>query len=106
VVRLEWSEDFSLAFDESTVTTSGGKTPVTLNINRTGGFSGNVTVSPPLSTPRGIVLPLDSITTKGNSVTFKITVKVSAQRGIDPLLFAGKDDSNREWDATIALLVQ
>jgi hypothetical protein len=38
--------------------------------------------------------------------TFKIKVKGSAQRGTYPLLFAGKDDTGRERDATLTLVVQ
>src|SRR5262249_44714290 len=63
--------DFSLAFAQSTVTTGPGKVPVTVNINRMGGFTGNVTVSDNAATPKGIVPLLTSTPTTGNSVTFK-----------------------------------
>ena len=98
--------DFSMAFDQPTITSSGGKTPVTLDVNRIGGFAGNVAITPPASTPKGIVPLIDSIATTGNSVTFKIKVKGSARPGRYPLVFAGKDESGRERDASLTLVVQ
>ena len=74
--------------------------------NRIGGFAGNVTISPPATTPKGIVPLIDTITTSDNSVTFKIKVKGSARPGNYPLVFAGKDDTGRERDATLTLVVQ
>ena len=98
--------DFSLGFNPSTITASAGtKVPVTVNVNRTGGFAGNVTVTPPSTLPKGVKVPGDPGSTTGNSLSFKIKVKGSAQPGNYPLVFAGKDDTGRERDATLTLVI-
>jgi hypothetical protein len=99
-------QDFSLDFAQLAITTSGTKVPVMLNINRSGGFTGNETVSPPASTPKGIVPPPGSTPTAGNSVNFKIKVRGSAQPGSYPLIFTGTDDFGRHREATLTLVVQ
>jgi lysophospholipase L1-like esterase len=105
-LNLFRSQDFSVGFDQSTITTSAGKVLATLKINRTGGFTGTVTVSPPAVTPKGIIPLLGLTPTTGDSVTFKIKVKGSAQPGAHALVFVGKDDSGRQRNATLTLVVQ
>ena len=98
--------DFSLAFDQSTVTTSApSKASVTVNINRTASFAGNVTLTPTLPVPAGIKLPGFPASTAAGSLSFKIKIKGNARPGTYPIVFAGKDDSGRERDATLTLVV-
>jgi hypothetical protein len=99
--------DFALVFDQSTITTSApGKSPVTLNINRTAGFAGNVTLALISPLPAGVRLPGFPASTTGSSVSFKIKLKGRAQPGVYPIVLAGKDDSGRERDATLTLHIQ
>ena len=99
--------DFSLGFTQSLITASApSKVPVTLNVNRTGGFTGNVTITPVSVVPRGLKLPGFPASTTGNSLDFKIKLKGNAPSGKYPIVFAGKDDSGRERDSTLTLQVQ
>ena len=99
--------DFSLGFDRPSVTvTAPGKTSVTLNINRTGGFSGNVAVAPISSVLSGVKFVGIPSSTTGNAVPFKIKVKANVPHGTYPLNFAGRDDTGRERDAQLTLIVQ
>ncbi|MGH9763310.1 MAG: hypothetical protein ACREAC_20975, partial [Blastocatellia bacterium] len=68
--------DFSLALTQSSVTvTPPTKQAVTVSIDRTGGFSGTVTVAPG-SLPSGIsVKGANQASTAGNSAAFKFKVK-------------------------------
>jgi hypothetical protein len=101
--------DFALSFDQPAITTpAGSKVGITLNISRLNGFTGNVNISPPTDLPRGIKIPLDPSTpTAGNSLSFKIKVKGSAQPGTDLIVFTGVDDSGKlSHTVTLTLMVQ
>ena len=89
--------DFSLSFDQQTVTGEiGTKVSAKLNITRTAGLTGNVTISVPETLPLGIAVALEPTTpTTGNSLTFKIKLKRRAQAGTRTLVFTGVDDSGR-----------
>jgi FG-GAP-like repeat len=65
---------FSLGFDSTIVTAQAGTTVrVTVNINRSPGFTGNVTVTPPESAMGIKPKPNDPKTTTDTSVTFNRT---------------------------------
>lgn len=100
--------DFSLSFDQATVDgTLGTKVKVRININRFGGFTGNVTVTPPdLSAIRVIPKPPDPISTTDSSVSFKLKIKGGAPTGPHQITFTGRDDSGRERTATVRLVIQ
>jgi len=98
--------DFSLSLDQPTLTAQAGtKVRVTVNINRTGGFTGNVTATPP--DPQGGIKakPADPITTTDTSATFKLKVSEGTAPGTYHLLIKGVDDSGRERDVTLTLVV-
>ena len=101
--------DFSLGFDQPQVVgLPPGKVPVTLKINRTGGFTGNVTVAPATETsllPPGIRFPGFPASTTADNLSFKIKLKGRVPSGKYPIVFAGKDDSGRERDTTLLLVV-
>ncbi|HEU4386560.1 MAG TPA: VCBS repeat-containing protein, partial [Blastocatellia bacterium] len=96
---------FSLGFDSPTVTAQQGtKIRVTVNINRIGGFTGNVTVTPP--DPRGInPKPPAPIATTETSVTFRLKTG-GARRGRHQETFTAHDDSGRTIAATLTVIVQ
>jgi hypothetical protein len=99
--------DFSLSFAQPNVTvTRGTKIKVRLNITRTSGFTGKITLSPPAEKFPGIVVPEDFFLPESDSVSFKIKAKGSAQPGTYQLGFTGKDDSGKNHPVTLTLIVQ
>ncbi|MEW6130018.1 MAG: hypothetical protein AB1757_23485 [Acidobacteriota bacterium] len=100
--------DFSLAFDSPTVTgVRGTKVKIRVNINRTGGFSGNVTVTPPDLVAEGIVPKFpEPITGTDPTVAWKFKIKGWAELGPHSLTFTGKDESGRTRTATVTLMVE
>jgi hypothetical protein len=105
-VDIPTGPDFSFSFSQPSVTTSFGKIKVTADINRTGGFTGNVTITPATSLPRGIILVGDSVSTTENKVNFKLKVKASAALGTHQLTFAARDATGKTRTATMTLVVQ
>jgi hypothetical protein len=105
-VDIPTGPDFSLSFSQSTVTTPFGKVKVAADINRTGGFTGNVTITPATPLPRGIVLVGESVSTTENRVNFKLKVKASAALGTHQLSFAARDATGKTRTATLTLVVQ
>ncbi len=105
-VDIPTGPDFSLSFSPSTITTSYGKTKVTADINRTAGFTGNVTITPATEWPTGIILKRGSASTTESQVTFKLKVKGNAAPGSHLLTFKATDDSGRERTATLTLILQ
>jgi hypothetical protein len=101
------SPDFSLSLNQSALTAHPGtKVSLPININRTGGFAGNVTVTPPTASIPGVTLSHDPVTTTESSVSFRIRIKSTAQAGTYPLIFAGADDSGQSRSATLTLTIQ
>jgi hypothetical protein len=99
--------DFSLSIDPSTLTaTRGQKGEVTVSVDRTGGFGGNVTVTAPDTRAIKVKLTPASRSTTGDAVTFAYKVKKKAQPGTYQLTFTGRDDHNRDRSATLTLTVQ
>jgi len=99
---------FSLSFEESPVTADrGAAVKVHILINRTGGFNGNVTISPPDTSDIGVkVKPPVPLSTTDSTVTFKLKIKAGATVGHFPLTFSGQDDSGHVAAATITLFIQ
>jgi len=107
VVSATQTSDFSLAFDSPTVTAQAGtKARVTVNIVRTGGFTGNVTITPPPPANGIKAKPPDPIPTTDASVVFKFKVGGGVTPGQYPLTFTAKDDSGRARTGTVTLIVQ
>jgi uncharacterized delta-60 repeat protein len=99
--------DFTLSLDrESLVVEHGDKTKVKVNVNRTGGFSGRVTVSSRGAEAINVVVKPDSITTDEDRVKFKLKIKGSAPTGIQQFVFVGEDDSGRSRTSTMTLDVR
>ena len=99
--------DFALFFSPDTVNVQPGtKVRVTVNISRTGGLTGNITVTPPDAAMGIKPKPSDSITTADNSASFKLKIAGGASVGLHQLTFSGKDDAGRVRTATVTLIVQ
>jgi hypothetical protein len=99
--------DFSLAFDSPTITAEAGtKARATVLINRTGEFTGNVTVTPPAPANGIKAKPADPITTTDAVATFKMKIGGNVAPGSYKQTFTGKDDSGRSRTATVTLNVQ
>jgi len=104
-VEVPTGPDFTLSFPNPTVTASIGKTKIPASINPTGGFSGNVTITP-VNPPQGIVMAFGSVSTTEETVKFKLKIKGNAQPGPHVLTFEAKDDSGRTRTASFTLIVQ
>lgn len=79
----------------------------TINITRTGGFSGNVTVSLDANQLSALKLKVKSanpVATTGNSVTFSLKAK-KTPTGTQTLTVTGRDDSGRVRTGTLTLTV-
>ena len=98
---------FSLGFDSQTVTAQRGtKIRVSVNINRIGGFTGNVTVTPPDPAMGINPKPPAPIATRDTSVTFKLKIKGGAPLGPHQVTFTARDDSGNTIAATLTVIVQ
>src|SRR5262249_20523570 len=80
--------DYSLSFSPAQVTlTRLQKGQFTVDINRTGGFAGNVTVTAPDTKPLKIKITQPSLSTTGTSVSFDFKVKKKAPTGTQQITF-------------------
>jgi len=100
--------DFSLGVDSPTVTAERGtKARILVLINRTGGFTGNVSLTFPESLPEGVrPKPAVPITTTEDSATLKLKVKGGATPGSYQITITGRDDSGRARTSAVTLIVQ
>ncbi|HKA22449.1 MAG TPA: delta-60 repeat domain-containing protein [Blastocatellia bacterium] len=98
--------DFALFFEPDVVGAQPGtKTRITVKINRTGGFTGSVTVTPPDPAMGIKPKPAGPITTSDNSASFKLKIRPSVT-DTHLLTFTGRDDSGRVRTATLTLIIQ
>jgi hypothetical protein len=100
---------FSLGIVSPTVIEAdqGTTIRVTVNINRIGGLTGNVTVTPPDPAMGINPKPRDPIATTDTSVTFKLKIKGGAPRHIlHQETFTARDDSGHTSTATLAVSVR
>jgi hypothetical protein len=98
--------DFRLSFDPQTIqVTRGSKVSVPLLIERVGGFTGNVKITPPAQVP-GFKSPKKKPTVPGDSTVLKFKIKADAPLGPTSFTFTGTDPDGRVRSATITLDVQ
>ncbi len=103
---FETGPDFSLALDSPTVTVQAGKkAKIKVNINRTDGFTGKVTVASSDPGQGLVVKPPTPITTTGDSVKFKYKT-ANAVPGQYSITFTATDKSGKTRTATLTLIVQ
>lgn len=100
--------DFALGFNATQLTAERGTSlRLVVNVNRRGGFSGKVTVTPPDASAIKVKLkPPNPISTIEATVTFKAKIKGGAPTGPHELTFTGMDESGRTRTASLTLLIQ
>jgi hypothetical protein len=100
--------DFALGFNSNPVNGNrGAKAKIAVTITRIGGFTGDVTVTPPDASAEGIVTKFpEPITTSESSAAWKFKIKASAATGPHQLTFTGRDVSGRVRTATATLMIQ
>src|SRR5262249_2536623 len=78
-IDLSSAPDYYLNFDQQFINIfPGDKTSVTLTINRTGGFAGNVTVERPVGASVIRVKPKRAVTTSDSSITYVLKIDPAA----------------------------
>lgn len=98
--------DFSLGFSQPTITVARkARGQFTVNINRTAGFAGNVTVTAPDTKAAKIKLGTSVLSTTGTSVSFDFKVKKGAPIGTQQLTFTAVDEQGRTRTATLTVVV-
>jgi hypothetical protein len=104
---VTFEPDFGLSADPPSLTASRGQRgQFAIDVARTGGFSGTVTVTAPTTAAIKVKVTPASASTTGDSVTFAFKVKKKARAGTYELTFTGRDDQNRERSTTLTLTVQ
>jgi hypothetical protein len=98
--------DFSLLPSPGALTASRGDiVTLTLNVDRTGGFSDPVTVTPPDSTGTGIrIKPRASVT--GDMVPFTLKIKGKAPLGTQQLTFKAQNPAGVTRTAVVSVTIQ
>ncbi|HEY6330231.1 MAG TPA: delta-60 repeat domain-containing protein [Blastocatellia bacterium] len=88
--------NFSLSFAESSVSIARGKKDtVQLNVTRTGGFTGEVTITGPSPAVKGLKATNVPLSISGSSGNVTIKVKSGAAEGTDQLTFTGTDSTGK-----------
>ncbi len=101
--------DFSIGFAQNQIMLARGKQlDITVTITRTGGFTGNVTITP--DADRAKILKLlftpTSQSTTGNSTTFSIKAKKKSPVGTSPIVFTAKDSNGKTKTAMLNVIIQ
>jgi len=98
---------FTISFNPSSVAAqAGSKVSLPVMINRTGGFTGNVTITPPAAGNGIKPKPPDPITTSSSNVVFKMKIGGGVGAGPYGRTFTATDDTGRTRTATVTIVVQ
>jgi uncharacterized delta-60 repeat protein len=108
LARYTIQSDFGIAFDQPNLNSMAGtRASVEALVNRTGGFSGNVTITAPdASAIKVKIKPPDPVTTAGTSVKYSLKIKAAAPAGPHQLAFTASDDAGRTRNATLTLNIE
>ena len=100
--------DFALGFTSPTVEGDRGfKAKIVVTITRIGGFTGDVTVTPPDPSAEGIIAKFpEPITTSDSTAAWKFKIKGTTATGPHQLTFTGRDTTGRVRTATVTLMIQ
>lgn len=99
--------DFKLAIDPEAVSVARGqKIKVKVNVNRSEGFAGEVTITAPDAERLTIVLTPTSASTSGDPIKFRLKIKGSTPTGKHQLVFIGEDALGRVRTSTLTLEIQ
>jgi hypothetical protein len=99
--------DFTISFDSPSISAQAGtKVSVTVIITRTGGFTGEVLITPP--DPAQGIKPKPPDPTATTDPTYRVKLKIGdgAPSGAHQLIFTGTDDSGRARRAALTVVVQ
>lgn len=107
LARYDAEPGFALALNPTTINAERGtKVRVTLNINRTGGFAGNLTITPSDTSALNIRVTPDSVSTTDATASFRVKIKGNASSGLQQITFTGKDDLGRNETATLSVIIE
>lgn len=99
--------DFSIGLGEPNVIVARrGSGSIVVDVGRTLGFDGNVTVTAPNTKPIKVKLSPAQVSTTGGSVTFDYKVKKKGVVGTHDLVFTGRDGQGRERTATLRMSIE
>src|SRR5262249_17355903 len=98
--------DFALSFGSPVTVTTGQKGTFVLNIDRTGGFTGDITVTAPDTSSLKIRIDPPSQVASGATAVFNFKIKGKAPAGPQSLVFSGKDQTGRLRTAVLSLIIQ
>ena len=101
-------ENFTLAFNQPVINGARGTTvPVGLLINREGGFTDSVTITPPDSSAIGIKLkPAGPLDTTRSTIKVKVKIMSSAPLGPHLIIFTANDDQGRVRTAGLTINIE
>lgn len=98
--------DYTLAFQPEILNvTRGQKGQLVVNIIRTGGFTGSVTITTPNTSALKIKLSPTQQTTTATTASFNFTIKKKAPLGTQKLLFTSNDASGRIREAVLQMVI-
>lgn len=101
--------DFSISLAQPQATLARGKQiDININITRTGGFTGNVTITPDIDRAKTLKLTFTptSQSTTANTTMFSLKAKKKALLGTSPIVFTAKDSSGKVKTTTLTLIIQ
>jgi uncharacterized delta-60 repeat protein len=107
LARYQTEPDFQISLADPTVSAVRGTIARTsLQLDRFGGFSGNITVNHSDVSALHVRVKPDSLVSAESSVNVKFKVKDVAPIGVHDIVFTGKDNTGRQHSVTLALVVQ
>ncbi len=109
VAKVAFQQEFDMRLDPESATSERGRTvKVRVRIDRFGGFTGGVTVTPPSGSAIGVkVKPAGERTiTDPPNKTFKLKIRESGAAGTHQLVFRGRSNSGVEVSRTFTLTIQ
>lgn len=107
VFTIAGNNDFTLDFESpELVGFRGEKGTLVVKIDRTGGFTGPVTITAPDTKALKIKLSPASQSATGSTVSFTYKVKKTAVLGAQQLTFTGKDAEGRTRTNTVTWFIQ
>jgi len=101
--------DFQISFNPSQINITRGQSgQFNVNITRSGGFTGNVTVNPDATLLKALKIKVmqPSQTTSAASVSFNFKVKNKAPLGRQQLSFTGRDELGNVRTGILTLVIQ
>ncbi len=101
--------DFSISLAQPQAVLARGKQiDINIAITRTGGFTGNVTITPDIDRAKILKLTFTptSQSTTTTSTTFSLKAKKKALLGTSPIVFTAKDSNGKVKTATLTLIIQ